>query len=517
MKIKIYHILILLAAMTFTACNDWLDVTPKDRVLEDEQFSTEDNIYNATNGLYRELVSKSLYGGNLTQTTLDMMGHIYTYPPDQPGTTDKSVPFYNLAHSRYASDQTKGIFADIWKSAYAALLHINVYIKNLEESQGVVTEKNKKILLGEAYGLRAYLHFDIFRLFGPVYLNRNENKILPYNKKSTVTINHTGYEESEYSTADEYIALLLKDIEKAESLLKDNDPIVTDPKNSVTDKLDNTDFFRNRNRRMNFYAVTAFKARVLQYIGRDEDAAPAAKILTDLIEADNVFKWVKTSGDDGYTKKSNYIFFSEVIFGIDNLEQYSNATKWYNGTELRTAYVVDYNHIMKNIYPEQSGGITDPEKITDIRSKQWLLSDVTQSNATYSREGTYRSRRYSPVSSEDSPALKSFQPLIRISEMYYIQAEAALKAGDAATMANRLNSVLRKRGLTEQFFLTGTETEGEIREHIEREYYREFFGEGQVFFFNKRRNSSQIFKGYGEGKERVESYVVPIPEEETNI
>jgi hypothetical protein len=501
--------------MTFTACNDWLDVTPKDRVLEDEQFSTEDNIYNATNGLYRELVSKSLYGGNLTQTTLDMMGHIYTYPPDQPGTTDESMPFYNLAHGRYASDQTKGIFADIWKNAYAALLHINVYIKNLEESQGVVTEKNKKILLGEAYGLRAYLHFDIFRLFGPVYLNRNENKILPYNKKSMVTINHTGYEESEYSTADEYIALLLKDIEKAESLLKDNDPIVTDPKNSVTDKLDNTDFFRNRNRRMNFYAVTAFKARVLQYIGDDQNAAAAAKILTDLIEADNVFKWVdNTGGDNNYIKKSNYIFFSEVIFGINNMEQYSNATGWYNGTKLSTSYVVDLNHIKKNLYPEHNA---DLEKITDIRNMHWLLSNVVPSVANYSQRGTYRSKRYSPVSDEGSPALKSFQPLIRISEMYYIQAEAALKAGATATVVSLLNSVLRKRGLTERYYLTGTETEGEMREHIEREYYREFFGEGQVFFFNKRRNSSQIFKGYDEGKESVESYVVPIPEEETNI
>ncbi|GHV38014.1 hypothetical protein FACS1894179_00620 [Bacteroidia bacterium] len=510
MKIKVYYTFLLLAVAAFTSCNDWLDVTPKDKMLEDKQFSTEDNIYQATNGLYREMIGEHLYGGQLTQTTLEVMGHVYTYPLSQPSTGDRSMPFYNLANFNYTSDETKGLFANIWKNAYSALLHINIYIKNVEESQAVMSEKYKKILLGEAYGLRAYLHFDIFRMFGPVYQNRNGNKILPYNNKTEITLNHTGYEETEYSSADEYIALVLKDIEKAESLLNNNDPVLTDTE-SITNKLKNDNFFQNRNRRMNYYAVKGLEARIKQYIGDDEKAAEAAKAVTDRVG--NVFKWVNPTT---FVRDYDYIFFSEVIFGINNLNKASSATSWYAGTDMRDSYVVDYNNLVKNILAYEGNALSS---MLDIRSKQWTLSNVVSSPG-YSNEGTYRSNRYIPISDEES-AVKDLQPLIRISEMYYIQAEAALKTGNKGKAVELLNSVLQHRGLTEQYYLTVNKTDEEIQTHIEREYYREFFGEGQVFFFHKRCGSTQMFKGNGEGKASVPSpgynYVVPIPEDETNI
>jgi hypothetical protein len=512
MKIKIYYTSLLLAVAAFTSCNDWLDVDPKDKMLENKQYSTEENIYSVTNGLYRELIGEHLYGGKLTQTTLEMMGHVYTYPPSQPSTGDRAMPFYHLANFNYTSDDTKGLFANIWKNAYSTLLHINVYIKNVEESPAIMPEQYKKILLGEAYGLRAYLHFDIFRLFGPVYSNRNGNKILPYNNKTEVTLNHTGYEETEYSSADEYIALLLKDIEKAESLLNGNDPVLAGPE-SITEKLLNDNFFQNRNRRMNYYAVKGLEARVRQYVGNDAEAAGAAKIITDQIGSDKVFKWVNLSN---YARNYNYIFFSEVIFGINNLNKASSATSWYAGTDMRDSYVVDYNNLVKNILAYEGNALSS---MLDIRSKQWTLSNVV-SSAGYSNEGTYRSNRYIPISDEES-AVKDLQPLMRISEMYYIQAEAALKAGNKAKTVELLNTVLQHRGLTEQYYLTMDKADEEIQAHIEREYYREFFGEGQVFFFHKRRGSTQMFKGNGEGKVSVSdpfsNYVVPVPEDETNI
>ncbi|MDR0745346.1 MAG: RagB/SusD family nutrient uptake outer membrane protein [Mediterranea sp.] len=510
MKIKIYHTLVLLAIATFTSCNDWLDVTPKDKMLEDQQFSSEDNIYSATNGLYREMVGEHLYGGKLTQTTLETMGHIYTYPPNQPSTGDRSLLFYRLANFQYTSDEAKGLFAEIWKNAYSTLLHINIYIKNVEESQAVMSEKYKKILLGEAYGLRAYLHFDIFRVFGPVYRYRNGDKILPYNNKTEITLNHTGYEETEYSSADEYIALLLEDIGKAESLLNGNDPVLTDPE-SISSDLLNDNFFQNRNRRMNYYAVKGLEARIRQYMEDDAKAAELAKIITDQVGSDKIFNWVNTSD---YARYYNYIFFSEVIFGINNLDKSPNATKWYTGTDMRDSYVVDYNNLVKNILAYEGNALSS---MLDIRSKQWTLSNVVTSPG-YSNEGTYRSNRYIAISDENS-AVKDLQPLMRVSEMYYIQAEAALKT-DKAKAVELLNAVLRHRGLTEQYYLTTDETDEKIQEHIEREYYREFFGEGQVFFFHKRRCSSQMFNGNSEGKvsiSAISSYVVPVPEDETNI
>ncbi|MDR2563124.1 MAG: RagB/SusD family nutrient uptake outer membrane protein [Prevotellaceae bacterium] len=511
MKLK-YNITLLLIAASLAACNDWLDIAPKDKVLEDKLYSSEDNIYSATNGLYRELTGEHLYGGQLSQTTLDVMGHLYTYPFLRPSEGDQSMPFYALAHFEYTNDNVKSRFANVWKKSYEALLHINTYIKNVEASQGIIPDKTKKILLGEAYGLRAYIHFDLFRIFGPVYINRTSAKILPYNNWPEVLVNQN--EEKTYSTADEYIALLQSDLAKAIQLLEGNDPVIDDA-NSISNDLRNDNFFQNRNRRMNYYAVKGLEARVLQYIGKETEAAAAAAVVTDQIG--QRFKWVDLNGNN-FRKQYNFIMFSEVIFGINSLDMYSRAKTWYEGTDLRTGYVVDYNNLLKNILQYTGNTLNS---MIDVRAWQWSPSKVVSSSAGYSLEGTYISYKYSTNASDlEIAAIKEFQPLMRLSEMCYIQAEAALNAGNKAIAVDILNSVLAHRGLTVANLLPDDVSEAAVREHLEREYYREFFGEGQVFFYHKRLGSSSMFKGYDEGRDPVtslDSYVVPIPEAEKNI
>jgi hypothetical protein len=373
-----------------------------------------------------------------------------------------------------------------------------------------MSEAHKKTLLGEAYGLRAYIHFDLFRIYGPVYKNRTGAKILPYHNKADVTLNHADYEETEYSSADEFIQLLLKDIAKAESLLKENEQIIKNPSGSITNDLLNENFYQNRNRRMNYYALKGLEARLLQYIGEDKKAAETAKIITNQIGG--VFKWTASSS---VVSNNNYIFFSEVIFGMNNMSMASRANSWYGGTVLSASYLVDYNNLVKNIMGYEGNELSG---MLDIRSRQWMASNALPGVGNdYSNDGTFRSKKYFSTSSIQ--AANDFQVLMRISEMFYIQAETALKEGNTQQAIDLLNTVLRNRGLTEQYFLTSGLSEIEIKAHIEKEYYREFFGEGQVFFFHKRRESAQMFNGNNSGSIAVtpESYVVPIPENETNI
>jgi hypothetical protein len=512
------YILLFLTIALFASCSDWLDVTSKDKMLEKDMFSTEANINNAANGLYREMASADLYGGNLSQTTVEMMGHVYAYPPSQPNQSSETLSSWALAnYSYYANDDIKKRFSNIWKNAYATLLHINTFIKNVNESPAIMPESGKNIMLGEAYGLRAYIHFDLFRLYGPAWQNKTNSKVLFYNNKTQVVLNHIGYEEAEYSTADEYMTLLLEDIATAEKLLKDNDPIVTDG-GSITNELLNDDYYlRNRNRRMNYYAVKGLEARVRQYRGETELAAAAAKEITDQVGNNKRFKMVDPPK---MIDNQDYIFFSEVIFGINNLDMYSHADDWYMTTEMREAYVVDKNNFEINIMGYSGSAIGS---MPDWRDRQWKESNVINyAGANYSYTGNFVSKKYLfTLSNSKIPAIEDLQVLMRISEMYYIQAEAALKAGDLPTATDLLNTILRSRGLTEQYFLDDSKTEAELRAHIEKEYYREFIGEGQIFFFHKRVGSTRMFKGYDEGTDAVlngtESFVVPIPEDETNI
>ena len=517
MKRNISHLLYIVAIGFFTSCSDFLDVAPKDKVLEEDQYKTEAGIHGALNGLYRQLISTSLYGANLSQTALDAMGHFYTYPPSQPSGNKLSATLFFLCNGRSEEyGAAESIFADIWKSGYNTLLNINYFLKSMEGSTAVIGSNNKDVLMGEAYGLRAYLHFDLFRLFGPRWEDRsNINKILPYSRTTDMILNHVGYEEDVYSTADEYLDYLLEDIREAERLLA-ADPILSD--DSAISKELISDFYKNRNRRMNYYAVKALEARVLQYIGDYKNAAIAAKVVTDQIgEKGKVFSWTNVTT---VLANMDYSFFNEVVFGINNPDMLSNYNSFYNKTDINDLYAVDRDNLVQNIY---SGFGDNLKAIIDVRARQWTESnDQGGSSVSYSQNGTYISNQFNISANSNLPALVDFQPLIRVTEMYYIQAEAALKDGDKKTAAELLNTVSSHRGIPETsfYYLTENDMDEQFYSHIESEYYKEFYGEGQVYFYHKRMKSDQMFPGYGGTSVAVNAsamYNIPIPNIETDI
>jgi hypothetical protein len=514
MNKKKLYIVYLLSLLLCGACNDWLDVDPVDRVKEDKQFSNEDNIKSALNGLYWQLAGRNLYGGQLSQTTLEAMAHYYVYATEQ-GAIESDV-IHQLAYFNYTGDRARSRLADVWTTAYTTLLNINNYIKGVGESGATMSDAHRNILLGEAYGLRAYLHFDLYRLFCR-YDADPDGKVLPYNRDASIILNHDGYKENVYSTPGEYVALLLKDIAEAERLLAD-DPVRDPSSGSITNEL-SEDFYKNRNRRMNYYAVKGLEARVLQYAGRDADAVAAAKVITDMIEADQVFHWVNNN-EISTSDRNNYIFFSEVVFGVNNKDFSARATEWYLKDNVADeVYVVNEKNLLNNIFQEYPGSL---DAIIDVRSYQWKGSPSNVRPSIVGRfpaDASYVSLKYKTVSAR-IPAIKDLQALMRVTEMYYIQAEAALKAGDRTEAVNTLNAILAKRGATEQYLLPLTATDNQLRAHLTREYYREFFGEGQVWYYHKRVQSRTVFHGSAAGTVGVNpgsAFVVPIPDKETNI
>ena len=68
--------------------------------------------------------------------------------------------------------------------------------------------------------------------------------------------------------------------------------------------------------------------------------------------------------------------------------------------------------------------------------------------------------------------------MIRLSEMYYILAECATTPENAADFLNKVREV---RGVDQVVC-----TENNVLEEIEKEYRKDFYGEGQLFYFYKR-------------------------------
>lgn len=101
-------------------------------------------------------------------------------------------------------------------------------------------------------------------------------------------------------------------------------------------------------------------------------------------------------------------------------------------------------------------------------------------------------------------------PMIRVTEMYYIIAETTT---DDIEALNSINLVLENRGLDK---LTSKD---EVPATILSEYQKEFWGEGQLFFYYKRINASSIPSAMTGGDVEMNDvkYSMPLPESETNF
>ena len=310
MKNKIYTGM-LLGCFLLCGCSDWLDVKPYDKISDDELFSTEEGFQKLLNGVYVELNNDKLYGCALTVEMIEIMGGAYTIG------TDNSVwgNYKDLADYQYETEYWRGRLSETWNEAYAMILNCNEILENMESRTSLFTGDNYNIIRGEALALRAMLHFDMLRLFGPVY-SRNKDKLsIPYYTAQTNL-------PEEQLPASEVIRKVITDLEEARILLV-NDPVKTEGTMMSGDVNQNSNFLRYRALRMNYYAVTGLLARVCLYASsNDEEGGSARKkafnYSTEIIKAvdSGIFPFVDKKLVTGSPDDPDRIFSSEVIFAL---------------------------------------------------------------------------------------------------------------------------------------------------------------------------------------------------------
>lgn len=485
-QIILYIILLLFTYMGLTSCNDWMDTSPKDQILEKDIYKSERAIQNMLNGLYLRLVDGSLYGKDMTSTLTDALAHYYTYESTTEYTLIKGISEFN-----YESEPVNQLLGNVWSNAYGLIFEINQFIYNLTNNtnSNVIAQEKKDILLGEAYGLRAFVHFDLFRIFGPIYIGNEAVESIPYNKDHYVN-------SHEYLKSSDFIQELQDDLRLSIELLQD-DPIRT---LGVLDKSSlgsSINYYEFRNRRMNLYAVKALQARVLLYVGKGEEAAGIAQdIISSTIESGDksTFFWTPVKIDQTLDNdfkvysfySGNYIAYHDVIFGVENLNMYSTWKDLTEGNAKYKIYSTNKSLLYNRIFNLQ--GVTNIKVADDVRGQCWDVSQFTTN--------LYVNKKFvapiDPIGTSNSPLL-SFQPLIRMSEMYYIIAENAMNSGDAKRAVQALNTVLKARGWVDISLLKEDVTSTAFFDELRREYYREFFGEGQTFFYLKRRAEPIVF------------------------
>lgn len=452
MKTKIFiSTTILFGLLAFPSCKKYLDVQPDDKFLESQLFSSKTGIESVLNNIYLQMPNSPMYGANLSTTTLELMAQRYN--------ASFYVQFAGFTSYNFSNSYVVPAIDTIWSSSYNCILNINKFIANLNIYKGVVPQAESDILEGEAYALRAMLHFDLLRIFGPVYATNSQGSAIPYYTVATAKT------QPVLSAAD-VMTNVLADLKTAEGLLA-SDPIITKGKQDELQN-DGNDFFRFRNLRMNYYAVIALEARVQLYAGNNADALKAAQKVIG--NGTSLFPWSNPADVNDATNPDR-IFSSEIIFALQNLNLYTLYNTWFvtNSVVLSPS---DFR--LQEVYEVQAAGVNDYR----YRS-QWDPGIINGINRQFIK--------YADVP-DQTKLFRYMQAMLRMSEMYYIAAETETDP-DAALAY--LNTVRYNRGLPD------LPPGADINAELLKEYQKEFFGEGQLFFYYKRTNTQVIPDGAG--------------------
>ena len=135
------------------------------------------------------------------------------------------------------------------------------------------------VVRGEALAMRAYIHFDLLRLFAPYDFSSEAKPAIPYVKEARPAI-------APQLTPAKFVEYALEDVNAAIALLKE-DPILTGK--DITG-MDNG-YLANRNFHLNYYAAVGLKARICLYAGNTKDAYDAANEVILAQQNSDLFPW----------------------------------------------------------------------------------------------------------------------------------------------------------------------------------------------------------------------------------
>lgn len=438
--------LFLIGTLTFTSCESWLDVTPKVNVEEEDLFKNEQGFKEALTGIYIKMSETPLYGREMTYGFIDQLAQRYN------NSQNASADYYEETWYTYPSVRTQNYYETFWKESYNLIANINNLLSNIEKNgQVIYSEGYRDIIEGEALGLRSFLYFDLLRMFGPIYKDNPSSPAIPYR---TVF----DREQARPVPANQMIDHIIEDLHQAEELLE-NDPMnISFPVRPSGDS--EHPFLQYRFNRMNKYAVKAELARAYLWKGDKTNAGKYAREVIDATKKEGG-KQFELITDNSQDKLGS----TELIFSLSmDSETFPDRVKNEFQLAMWNYYVIFDIDYLYEIFDVAVDGQND------MRMKPGTGFSIS-SNGAYTLK--YQQDNFSSV-------LNNNMPLIKLPEMYYIAAECTSDLSEACTL---LNQVRGSRGLEDLPQLTNAE---DLKKNLEKEYRKEFYGEGQLWYFYKR-------------------------------
>ena len=458
---KIETLLVALLVLSLTACEDWLDVSATSELDREELFKTENGFGEALTGIYAGMCDASLYGRELTFDISDMLAGYY-FPTAFSHVAWPKYAYASPTAYSYDVEYCNGYIEDFWTGIYYQIANCNSILESIDDHKDVFSEDNYNLIKGEALGLRAFLHFDLLRMFSEAYSLGKDKESIPYVTTLSALVTPRYIQEDALNA-------MLRDLEEAKELLT-NDPmrLGTTPDACLASlpsgymmESDGIEMWHNRRFRFNYYAVVATMARIYLWKGDKSNALLAAKeIITD---QQDKFPWVQINN---LTAQYDRSCATEHIFALNvtDLEELMDGYIWDGESGMTQEKEVSLTQDQRAAIYESNSADVRYVYWWEGYGNNWILSKFYQDKG----ERYFRERL----------------PLIRLSEMYYIAAECAETPSEAVAY---LEEVRRHRGL-ESFPLNPSLSGDALETEIRKEYQKELCGEGQMWFYYKRKS-----------------------------
>lgn len=449
-----------------TSCDDFLDITPDGQVKRDPLLSTPEGIEDAMYGVYAQMRQQTLYGQELHFSTLEILSQTLWCNGNASVT---AMSGYKWEHS-----SVKGIFEAVWTNMYKNISNVNSILDAPLVANA--SEYPYTIYRGEALGMRAFMHFDLVRLFAAQYTVNPAADGIPYATEFSL-------KTPEFESLAKNYEHIIADLLEAEALLADED-----------NHAGEGNFMLDRQIHFNLHAVQATLARVYLTMGNNEMAAVYARRVID------AGKFSLKEKTEVVNDLAGVLSRKETVFGIYFPGFYTNVSGKLQ--QVTSYYSLDLRDDFMELYERDASGL-------DFRTMAYFSESGVGDDVKYRLCKLTDIYELNNMASNRPQDLILGVNLIRLPEMYYIAAEALLDSDYEAALA-LYNDVRVHRGLDPL-----EESKTLTVELINDERYKEMIGEGQTYFNMKRQNLSILSHDGKSTYNPVDGiYAIPVPDVE---
>ena len=446
MKKELYKYLLLLITVFFISCEDFVEIDPpRNEITFDLAFSDDATATSTISGLYSNMVSSSNYSsGDLSKFASLCSDEL------NAGNIQSDFDFQN-------NDLTSinGLVSSrFWGPAYNHLLQVNSILEELRESSSL-TDSVENQLSGEAFFMRAFLHFNLANLFGNIPI-----------------VTSTDFEQNNKlsrSTPSEVYSQIIQDLQTARALMF-NDFTFTDGERV----------------RPIGPSADALLARVHLY---QENWSEAEQSATAVINSSDLFS---IEADPKNVFLANSV---ETIWSLKPVGPAFVAPETFRFRITLTTFTAEFMNSFE---------------ANDLRASNWIDSLASPQGETFAVPSKYK---------EEIIPLQEYSVVFRLAEMYLIRAEARAQQGNTTGAIADLDVLRERAGLPLISATNPSISQADLLTAAEQERKVELFTEWGHRWFDLRRTNraNEVLSGFGEKDWQETDVLWPIPQGELDI